>query len=151
MAFSTSWNRSRPRRSPSLRLGCAHPSRLLLIVVAGDPLRVARGCHRSSAGTIQLNTRLTGRCSSPASASGVSNAPATTWLSAIAAIAPPQAALIRRLIDRNVGLCQYSRGTLSRAYCSVNGITGSSRKITAARIVAATARPYAHRNASAAG
>ena len=52
---------------------------------------------------------------------------------------PTQAALMRRLTDRNSGVCQYWRGTVSRAYCSVNGITGSSRKITSARTAAAMA------------
>ena len=38
---------------------------------------------------------------------------------------------MRRLTERNRSVCQYSRGPLSRAYCSVNGMTGSIAKIDA--------------------
>ena len=62
---------------------------------------------------------------------GMIDAPAMT------ATTPPHAALMRRLTERNSGCASNCRGTLSRAYCSVNGITGSSRKMMRARIAAA--------------
>ena len=108
---------------------------------AADLLRVPGGGPHEQPGIIQLNSRSTGRCNSRTPGSGTSKVPATAWLTAITATTPPQAALIRRLIDRNSGVCQYSRGTVTRAYCSVNGMTGSVTRITAARIAAALARP----------
>ena len=91
-----------------------------------DPLGVARGSPHEQPGDDPVEQQVDRAVQEPTPGSGTSNVPATAWLTAITATTPPHAALIRRLIDRNSRVCQYWRGTLSRAYCSVNGMTGSS-------------------------
>ena len=83
-------------------------------------------------GRIQLSHR---------SARALSMAPAIAWQTTMRPKASAQAAVISRLTRRKAGLDQYSRGTDSRAYCSVKGTHSRDRSAIAQRPPAARARP----------
>ncbi len=109
---------------------------------AADPLGVAGGPPDQQARDDPVEDQVDGTVEqADARGRAPRTRPARAWPTAMTATTPPHAALMRRLIERNSAVCQYCRGTVSRAYCSVNGITGSSRKMTTARTAAAIARP----------
>src|ERR1700727_794624 len=114
-------------------IAIAAPVSVLGDALALSPTRAVRSAaHMTIAiGIAQLKIRFA-RC--------VSRAPAMTCAGTIAANTSPHIVVSCRLTCLNCGEDHSCRGTDSRAYCSVNGVTSSDPNAIAARRAAAIAR-----------